>query len=462
MKKVKVSLRPLASRINLPTVIKTAILPGEKFERLFIATQVGEIYYIGNNGRLENFLDIKSKILQLDSNGGYDERGLLGLAFHPKFANNGLFYLHYSIINSQGEGALKGNFIPKPCDERTLNLKWEDRINKYDHIDTIEEWSIKPNGEKNKRRTILNIRRPFLNHNGVNSLCFSPETNRLLFVNGDGGAGYDPFNLAQDNNEIAGKIIEIDVDKNIFVENVPIVTRFSELPNPIIDIINVIAKGIRNSSGLTFQNSRKYIGNVGQELVESIFTYEEYSPVPARNIINNTPIANMINFGWRGWEGIFPTQIVNPCSKNSKQNDYRFAYYNEAVALASEHISPLACYFQYDARKSAFEGNALTGVQPYMGSLIPDLNGKIVFTDFYNSKIDTPIGILAYTNSEQHNQLNQISQIEIDYNFYSEPAFFVSLGSNTNHSRLYLGIHTSGKVKDFNQGSVYEIIPAKE
>lgn len=46
--KVKVSLRPIVSKINLPTVMKTAILPGDSVERLFIATQVGEIFYIGN------------------------------------------------------------------------------------------------------------------------------------------------------------------------------------------------------------------------------------------------------------------------------------------------------------------------------------------------------------------------------------------------------------------------------
>ena len=48
MKKVNVGLRPMVSNINLPTVLKTAVLPGDSSERLFIATQVGEIFYIGN------------------------------------------------------------------------------------------------------------------------------------------------------------------------------------------------------------------------------------------------------------------------------------------------------------------------------------------------------------------------------------------------------------------------------
>ena len=75
--KVKVGLQPIVSNINLPTVLKTAILPGDSFERLFIATQVGEIFYVGN-GVIKTFLDIRSRIIKLGtSNGGYDERGLL-------------------------------------------------------------------------------------------------------------------------------------------------------------------------------------------------------------------------------------------------------------------------------------------------------------------------------------------------------------------------------------------------
>ena len=64
MIKVKVRLRPIVSKINLPTVLKTAILPGDSVERLFIATQVGEIFYIGN-GVIRTFLDIRPQIIKL-------------------------------------------------------------------------------------------------------------------------------------------------------------------------------------------------------------------------------------------------------------------------------------------------------------------------------------------------------------------------------------------------------------
>jgi Glucose / Sorbosone dehydrogenase len=281
---VKVRLRPIVSGINLPTVIKTAVLPGDSVERLFIATQVGEIFYIAN-GSLRPFLDIRTRILKLGaSGGGYDERGLLGLAFHPYFNTNGLFYLHYSVAGTQGPGALTESYTPNPCDPRSLNLMWENRETQYDHIDTVEEWALQSNSQPQKRRTLLSLRRPFFNHNGVNSLNFSPETGRLVFTNGDGGSGYDPFNLAQDDIEIAGKIIEIDVSKNTFIPNPPVVTRFNELPAGIQEILSVIAKGVRNIPGISFQRyynqTIKYAGNVGQDFAESIFSFVQYKPIP--------------------------------------------------------------------------------------------------------------------------------------------------------------------------------------
>ncbi len=277
MIKVKVNLWPLVSNINLPTVLKTAVLPGDTIERLFIATQVGEVFYIGN-GVIETFLDIRPQILELGaSSGGYDERGLLGLAFHPAFSYNGLFYLHYSVAGTQGPGALSGSFEPNPCDPATLNLTWMNREVQYDHIDTVEEWILQSNAQPQKRRTLLNIRRPFLNHNGVNSLNFSPETGNLVLTTGDGGSGYDPFNLSQNDLEIAGKIIEIDTAKNTSVDNPPVVTRFDELPVPIQETLTVIAKGVRNIPGISFQRLHnqyiKYAGNVGQDLVEAIFSF---------------------------------------------------------------------------------------------------------------------------------------------------------------------------------------------
>ncbi|MCH6266141.1 PQQ-dependent sugar dehydrogenase [Neobacillus citreus] len=470
MKKVKIRLQPIVSKINLPTVLKTAMLPGDSTESLFIATQVGEIFYIGN-GAIRTFLDIRSRIIKLGaSRGGYDERGLLGLAFHPQFYYNGLFYLHYSVAETQGPGALSKHFSPNPCDPATLNLKWINRETQYDHIDTVEEWIVQSNRQPQKRRTLLNVRRPFFNHNGVNSLNFSPETGKLVLTTGDGGAGYDPFNLSQNNMEIAGKIIEIDIVKNTFIDNPPVVTRFDELPVSIQETLTVIAKGVRNIPGIQFQRFYnqyiKYVGNVGQDLVESIFTFVYYKPIPVTQLVQ-TALRNtepdqegFINFGWRGWEGAFPTSIITSCSGNPDLDEKTIAYYDEAVKTSVRRLPPLTSYYHEDPRPDKFGGTSLTGVQPYLGNAIPNLTGSVVFTDLARRPESQPPvrGVLAYTRVRIDGKLNDFSVIETDYNFGPQSAYYVSLGTNLDQTRLYLGVNGSMKVTDFNQGSVFEIV----
>lgn len=470
MKKIKVSLQPIIKNIDLPTVLKTTIMPGDSSESLFIATQVGRIFYI-SKGAINTFLDIRPRIIELGtSSGGYDERGLLGLAFHPAFYYNGLFYLHYSVAGTQGPGALSKPFKPNPCDIETLNLKWTNRDTKYDHIDTVEEWVLQPNGQPEKIRTLLNLRRPFLNHNGVNSLNFSPETGKLVLTTGDGGSGYDPFNLSQDNMEICGKIIEIDVNKNSLINDPPVVTRFDELPISIQETLTVMAKGVRNIPGISFQKFYnqyiKYVGNVGQDLVESVFSFVNYRPMPVTNLVQShlksqPEQEKFINFGWRGWEGTLPTSLIGDCSESPTLNEITITYYNEAVKTSAQRISPLACYFHKDSRPDKFDGSALTGVQPYMGNNIPDLTGSVVFTDFaQNEESKPPVkGVLAYTKSTKDSKLNDFSVIETDYDFGSESAYYVCLGANMNQTRLYLGVYVSANVADFGKGTIFEIVP---
>lgn len=471
MVQVRVGLQPLVGNINLPTVLKTAILPGDSIERLFIATQIGEIFCMGN-GVIETFLDIRPQILELGtSSGGYDERGLLGLAFHPAFNNNGLFYLHYSVAGSQGPGALSRPVTPDPCDPSTLNLRWLNRDTRYDHIDTIEEWIFNPDSQPQKQRTLLNIRRPFLNHNGVNSLNFSPETGKLVLTTGDGGSGYDPFNLSQDDMEIAGKIIEIDVDIESFSDDPPVVTRFRELPSSIQDTLTVIAKGVRNIPGISFQRINnqyiKYVGNVGQDLVESIFSFADYKPMPVTELIESSLAETepdqkgFVNFGWRGWEGIFPTALLRSCSANPNLNEKIFAYYDDAVETSVQRLPPLISYFHEDSRPDKFEASALTGVHPYMGNDIPDLMGCIVFTELARRQ-ESPQpdrGVLAYTRPRTDCKLNDFSIIETDYDFGDRSSYYVGLGTDMNQTRLFLGVYSSTRVTDYNQGTIFEIVP---
>lgn len=329
---------------------------------------------------------------------------------------------------------------------------------------------FKPNGQSTKRRTLLNLRRPFLNHNGVNSLNFSPETGKLVLTTGDGGSGYDPFNLSQNNIEICGKIIEIDVTMNTSVNNPPVVTRFDELPISIQETLTVMAKGVRNIPGISFQRFHnqyiKYVGNVGQDLVESIFSFVNYRPIPVTQLVQSylksqPEKEKFINFGWRGWEGDFPTSLIAECSNSSTLNDITTAYYNEAVKTSTQRLLPLVCYFHKDSQPDKLSGSALTGVQPYMGNRIPDLTGSVVFTDFaQNEESKPPVrGVLAYTRPTRSCKLNDFSIIETDYNFGSESSYYVCLGTNMNQTRLYLGVYGSFKVTDLNKGTIFEILP---
>ena len=486
MKNVSVGLRPLVSNLNMPTVIKTATLPGDREESLFIATQVGEIFSV-KSGTIDTFLDIRPLIIKLGASGGsYDERGLVGLAFHPDFNYNGLFYLHYSVAGTQGPGP--GNlpssrsaasdieerpepFQPDPCLPETLSLKWIDRDTSYDHIDTVEEWGIRSNGRPERLRTLLNIRRPFFNHNGVNSLNFSPETGRLVLTTGDGGMGYDPFNLAQNDMEIAGKIIEIDITVDTEVEDPPVATRFDELPPAIQETMTVITKGVRNIPGISYQplyqQYLKYVGIVGQDLVESVFSFLHYQPVPVTRIVeasaSNIDLdqEGLVNFGWRGWEGAFPTTIIRDCSGEDGLEEQTIAYYNDAVITSSRRLPPLISYFHQDPRPGKFGGTALTGVQVYLGNGIPELTGSVVFTDFARNgePLKPPVrGVLANAWARLDCKLNDYNVLDIDYDFGSESAFFASLGANSDQTRLYLGVYGSMNVTEFGKGTVYEII----
>ncbi len=108
--------------------------------------------------------------------------------------------------------------------------------------------------------------------------------------------------------EICGKIIEIDVTKNTLINNLPVVTRFNELPISIQETLTVMAKGVCNIPGISFQRIYnqyiEYVGIVGQDLVESIFSFVNYRPMPVTQLVqsylNSQPKQEkFINFGWR-------------------------------------------------------------------------------------------------------------------------------------------------------------------
>ena len=227
-------------------------------ERLFVVEQGGRIKIMQPNGDVnpDLFLDISTQI----SSGG--ERGLLGLAFHPDYSNNGFFYVYYTKPNGDSQ---------------------------------ISRFSVDPNNpdlaDPNSELPFLDFDQPFSNHNG-GCLAFGPD-GFLYISSGDGGSGGDPGNRAQNTSLLLGKLLRIDVDNPSGTNNYSIPS-----DNPFAgsssDAQEIWAYGLRNPWKFSFDsaNGDIWIGDVGQGEVEEI----------DRAAITDAGL----NYGWRCYEGSQP------------------------------------------------------------------------------------------------------------------------------------------------------------
>jgi glucose/arabinose dehydrogenase len=241
--------------ISAPTDIKNA---GDGSARLFILEQPGRIRIL-KDGQLvaAAFLDITDRVGSANS-----EQGLLGLAFHPNFAQNGYFYVNYT------------------------DLSGNTHIARF----TASGDSADPGSEKK----LLFVQQPFPNHNG-GSLAFGPDG--YLYIGlGDGGSQGDPYGNAQSGNSLLGKILRIDVNKGE-PYSIP-----ADNPNAAnaAGLKEIWAKGLRNPWRFSFDSltGDLWIGDVGQNL------WEEIDFVRA-----GTPAG--LNFGWNKMEATHPYRGIN-------------------------------------------------------------------------------------------------------------------------------------------------------
>jgi glucose/arabinose dehydrogenase len=222
--------------------------------RVFIVEQAGTIRIV-RDGRVlaQPFLDISDRVLS----GG--ECGLLSIAFHPKFQQNGRFFLNYTTRDQQRQiFTIISEFV---CDPKS------------DVADA------------GKERVLLRIRQPWGNHNGGQN-AFGPD-GHLYIGMGDGGAANDPLGSGQDMKSLLGKILRIAVD------NVPQGAPYG-IPrdNPFVGNPNyrpeIWATGQRNPWRFSFDRKTGlcYSGDVGQNAWEEI------------NIIEKGK-----NYGWNIMEG---------------------------------------------------------------------------------------------------------------------------------------------------------------
>jgi len=243
-----VALLPIASGLNQPVALTHA---GDT--RLFITQQIGTVMVYDALGlRATPFLDIRSIVLS----GG--ERGLLSVAFHPRYRDNGFFFVYYT--NKNGDNSV---------------ARYQVSANDPDRADPASG------------TILLTIPHPdFANHNG-GQLQFGPD-GYLYIGTGDGGSGGDPSNHAQDLTQLLGKLLRIDVDHGL-PYTIPASNPFFGRGNARNEIW---AYGLRNPWRFSFDRStgELWIGDVGQD------TYEEVDLQPATSIGGE-------NYGWRKMEG---------------------------------------------------------------------------------------------------------------------------------------------------------------
>ncbi len=258
-----IQLERVARGLHAPTVLTNA---RDGSNRLFVGEQTGAIFIIENGILLSTpFLDLSEKIVNV--NPIYDERGLLGLVFHPEYENNGRFFVYYSAPKSEPG---------------------------IDHESIVAEYHVSadPNrADPTSERVVFRVDQPEANHNGGH-LAFGPDG--FLYIGlGDGGGAGDQHGIlgnGQDINTTLGKILRIDVDSS----------KPYAIPddNPYVGengLDEIYALGFRNPYKFSFDRGtgRLFAADVGQDVWEEI------------DIVENGG-----NYGWRILEGNHPYDLA--------------------------------------------------------------------------------------------------------------------------------------------------------
>lgn len=334
---------PVESGFSSPVAIANA---GDN--RLFIVEQSGTIRIIDSNSTVLStpFLDITDRV----EDGG--EQGLLGLAFDPDYANNGYFYVNYNYCT-----------VSSCADNASATTTLFTRISRF--TVTADPNVADPNSEVN----FLEIQQPYNNHNG-GDLAFGPD-GYLYIGMGDGGSGGDPEMHAQNQEDLLGAMLRIDVTAqagtppdcgDVDGGGTPPYT----IPNDNPYVADADSKcdeiwsfGLRNPWRFSFdaETGDLYIGDVGQS------TREEVSFQPASSMGDE-------NYGWACWEGF---DDYNNNSGKYPCND---------AGIVATMIDPIFDYPRSD-------GRTVTGGYVYRGSDYPDLTGIYIFGDYIFSNFWT-------------------------------------------------------------------------
>jgi glucose/arabinose dehydrogenase/plastocyanin len=355
---IPASIRKGLAKVRLETLVDGLTapnwgthVPGDS-GRLFVTDQTGVVWSVdltgpeGEPARKRVFLDVSARLVPLGIGGPdtYDERGLLGLAFHPDYPSNGLFYTYTS---EPVDGPADFSTLPAgvPADHQSLIIEW--------HVPHPAFLASVP--DPASARVLLRIDEPQFNHDG-GALNFGPD-GQLYISLGDGGEaddqgeGHGENGNGQDPSNLLGSILRID----------PLGSNSANgqygIPedNPFVGQAGVAAElyayGFRNPFRFSFdmQTGNMYIADVGQNSIEEI----------------NLGAAGG-NYGWNLKEGAFFFD---------DNGDGPGFVTDQDPGVPPGLIDPIA---EYDHD----EGIAVIGGFVYRGSGDTHLNGRYIFGDY--------------------------------------------------------------------------------
>lgn len=315
---------------------------------LIVLDQPGLAYRI--DGREKTvFADLRRQVIEVDAQ--YDERGLLGMAFHPDHPRDRRVFVYYSA--ELGKGGPK----------------------QYDHTNVLSSFTVGENGvvDPETEKRLLTMDWPSSNHNG-GTLAFGPD--RMLYLTlGDGGnrndvgVGHPPLGNGQDRETLMGSIIRVDPDGGDPYGIPP--------DNPFAGEVTgrdeIWAYGLRNAYSFAFdpETGRLFAGDVGQNLMEEVDLIDKGG-----------------NYGWNIKEGTL-------CFNRARARE-PLATCSDEGPHGEPLVAPIMTYALPNTAisdRSPVHGLSVIGGRVYRGQALPELQGDYVFGD-WTSTFDEPRGKL--------------------------------------------------------------------